>query len=667
METPSGGEVLYDGSLAETASVAVESFIQVNMSSGQETQWSNLTWPAGVKPRANAQLVWLPVSSQGVLIAIGGVIDPQKLAYGNAYDNPSQVTDSQYTGPEFMSSLPVYDIESRQWFVQDASGDVPGQLTEFCSVVAQADGSSTIEIYIYGGYDGLNGSSQGDVWVLSVPSFVWIHAYDPGSNLTHARDSHACVKPYPDQMFVIGGQDSSSACLNGMIDVFNLSSLMWLESYNPTIWSNYTIPSIVAGNISATPTATPMNQSLSAILGTRYQKTISTYYPYPPPASTSASGSKWLPAVLGTVLGVVGLLFILFAIWWFRLRKGRKSETSETQSGGDVTAWIDGVPSKPEASVTTTEVEEPGISPFAGYFEVPGDFKYRHPNSPQADTSETEAAVTHRLTAPQPVHFEAHGIERYEMCARGTHPASPQSVHFEADGAQRYEMHAVERGSPGTPAEMETPPRIRDHPYYPRDPAGVSQTMSTTSHDASSPSPYVLPQTLAETDYAISNPAAPSPRPLSPDQSPPIPSTVEHSSSHQRNASSMTTPTGNGSPDLDAIEAVSGLGYSTSRPVHTRNRSSLSSGIGQLPSPDEQVPQEEDHRRSALLAGLPAPSPPITQVEPRTVGAATEEDGIDPESQPLVNYRTPHNTTTVVTRKQVPARSAFKEEEFGSP
>jgi len=677
MEAPGGNQVVYDDTPAYTASVAAESFIQVNMSSGQETQWSNLTWHTGVKPRAGAQLVWLPVSSQGVLIVIGGVVDPQKLAYGGVYDNTSQIADSQSTSPGFMTSLPVYDIENQQWFFQDATGDVPGQLTEFCSVVAQADGSSTFEIYIYGGYDGLNGSSRGDVWVLSVPDFIWIHAYDPGSDSTHARDSHACVKPYPDQMLVIGGENTNAACTNSIIDVFNLSSLAWLDNYDPTIWANYTIPSIVAGNISATPTATSMDPSLSAILGTKYPKNIPTYYPYTPLAPNSHSGSKWLPAVLGAVLGVVGLLFILVVIWWFVRRKSRKSVTSEVQSSGRVPSWIDGVSSKPDASVATTEVEDTRSSPLAGYYEVPGDWKYHN------GASETEAAVTHRPAAPGSVHAEADGTERHEMHATNPLPASPRPVHVEADGTERYEMHALERGSPDTPAEMVASYRFRDHSLYPRDPAGLSQTMSptlgarsTTSHEASSPSPYVLPQRLMETDYAISYSAADSLQQSSPDQSPPISSTAEHGPSHNRNVSFMSsglpvsTPTSSGSPDLDTTEAASGLGYSNSRPAHTRNMSSLSNGIAQLPPLTEQVPAEEDHRRSALLADLPSPSPappPVTQAEPSTVEAATQEVPVSPDSQPLVNYQALRNTRAVVMRKQVPGRSAFREEGIGSP
>lgn len=49
---------------------------------GQET-WSNHSLPPSVPGRANADIVWIPVSEQGILVAIGGVIFPE-------YDNATQ-------------------------------------------------------------------------------------------------------------------------------------------------------------------------------------------------------------------------------------------------------------------------------------------------------------------------------------------------------------------------------------------------------------------------------------------------------------------------------------------------------------------------------------------------------------------------------------------------
>jgi hypothetical protein len=580
--------------------VAAESFIQVDMSSSQEAAWSTLTWPTGVKPRANAQLVWLPVSSQGVLIVIGGVVDSTQLAYG-AYDNASQTADSLSTSPIFMTSLPVYDIGSQKWFVQNTSGHAPGQLTGFCSVVAEAAGSSTSEIFIYGGYDGLNGSAQGDVWVLSIPSFTWVHAY-PGTDYLHARNFHVCVKPYPDQMFVIGGQSIGQSpdapCVHGIIDVFNLSNVTWLESYDPLVYADYSIPSVVANSVSATSTSPSMDPSLSAVLASKYGKSIATYYPYPPmvteavtPTPGPASRSNLLPAILGAVLGVFGLSLVIFAIWWFSFRKGCRSVTSRTQPGG-VDDWVDTV-GKPDSSVTTTEVDDSRSPPPGGCYEAPGNWTYSQARSPQAAVPLVAAEVTQRpATSPRSPQVEADGIQRYEM--HTLDQGSPQSAHVEADGSQRYEMHVMERSSPGAPTEMVTSYHFRDHSLYPWNLAGDGETMSLTheasltSGDASAPSPYVLPQRFVDTRDTISHPASNSPPLSSPDQSPPMPSTSQHTPSHKRNVSSMSSGLAvsqaeTGGLDLDALEAVSGLGYSASRPANPRNPSSMSDCIAQLP------------------------------------------------------------------------------------
>jgi hypothetical protein len=60
----------------QSANVTANTLITVNLTvMGQET-WENDTLPDSIPPRANAELVWIPVSESGVLIAIGGVIYP---------------------------------------------------------------------------------------------------------------------------------------------------------------------------------------------------------------------------------------------------------------------------------------------------------------------------------------------------------------------------------------------------------------------------------------------------------------------------------------------------------------------------------------------------------------------------------------------------------------
>lgn len=70
--------------------------IGVDMTTQQET-WSNQTLPSTVPGRADPEVVWVPVSKQGVLVAIGGVIYPSYLnpnTLNNATENAASVRTS---------------------------------------------------------------------------------------------------------------------------------------------------------------------------------------------------------------------------------------------------------------------------------------------------------------------------------------------------------------------------------------------------------------------------------------------------------------------------------------------------------------------------------------------------------------------------------------------
>lgn len=113
-------------------------------------------------------------------------------------------------------------------------------------VAAASDGSS-YNVYIYGGYEGLDadGRPSDDVYILSIPSFTWVKAYN-GTD-SQGRRSHRCLKAYPDQMLVVGGQLTTPAnCFtDGIMRVFNLNTLEFQDDYDPTVWSEYKVPDIV--------------------------------------------------------------------------------------------------------------------------------------------------------------------------------------------------------------------------------------------------------------------------------------------------------------------------------------------------------------------------------------------------------------------------------------
>jgi hypothetical protein len=234
-----------------------------------------------------------------------------------------------------MQNINVYDVAAGTWYTQPTIGG-PGQTTRGCAVVAPAQDYSSYNIYYYGGYDGLD-ETQGirdDVWILSLPSFMWMKVN--GGNGAHGRAGHKCVMPYPDQMFVIGGYTNystsspSPTCVqNGVVQVLNLTSGQWMSGYDPSKYYRYGVPEMIylmiggtatGGATMTTPSPTWAATGLAAVFQTAYATSkITTYYPYGTAAANnntnpnydSSSGGSSVPSYLGPVLGVVlGLLAV---------------------------------------------------------------------------------------------------------------------------------------------------------------------------------------------------------------------------------------------------------------------------------------------------------------------------------------------------------------------
>lgn len=291
-----------------------------------------------------------------------------------------------------MSDIDIYDIANDVWYTQSTTGG-PGALALGCAVMQPAQDYSSFNIYWYGGYDGIHASNASywsdAVWVLSLPSFTW-------TQLTTGRDSmaragHKCVMPYPDQMMVIGGapvgQDSGYSCVNDFIQIFNVSSAEWLPSYDPTVWYDYEVPSVIYGAIGgdvsggATKTA-PSRWDTSALAGvfqTAYATSkITTYYPYREATTTGSTtnptytpnttGSshngvpKYLAPLLGVILGLVFVssLVVGFLLWRRRrlLKKnGGVSIVTTDENGNRILSWINGQGTEAKAETITTSDE----------------------------------------------------------------------------------------------------------------------------------------------------------------------------------------------------------------------------------------------------------------------------------------------------------------------
>ena len=79
--------------VAQSANTLANTLISVNMSVMREETWTNNSLPSFVPARANAEIAWIPAGERGVLVALGGVVDPVSLTAAQEL-NSSQTNDS---------------------------------------------------------------------------------------------------------------------------------------------------------------------------------------------------------------------------------------------------------------------------------------------------------------------------------------------------------------------------------------------------------------------------------------------------------------------------------------------------------------------------------------------------------------------------------------------
>lgn len=449
MRAPNWGPIYYEDSSAnETAN----SLVQVDMSTMREEKWTNITLPDNIPPRANADLVWIPVSERGVLVAIGGVTAPEEIWASGL--NDSQTTESKAESPNFMTSLPIYDVASRSWYLQNTTGDAPGQLTEFCSVVAPAKDSSSFNVYIYGGYDGLNSGDlpSDDVWILSIPAFTWIKAYN--GKQSHGRSGHRCVTAYPDQMFVIGGvhQNQAMCVEGGIIQVFNLNKLEFQNVYDPNTWSDYEVPAIVrkaiGGNAqgSSAKTASWSDNALSGVFSQKYSRQITRYYPYKSSSGPSRGGSAGVSK--GAIIGIsvsAAVIFLLTLILLFLLIRRRRiirsgsSEKSAQSSNSRVSRWLNGAScaSEPKHDSTSSPPEVQQVPYHSiGHEQTPPPQPHRHEMASTERPKPPFELATPYNSLDQPRHS---GVVDYAYNANYGHTYSSQDSNSKSNSSGQYQ------------------------------------------------------------------------------------------------------------------------------------------------------------------------------------------------------------------------------------
>ena len=614
---------------------AADTLIQADLSAPGDITAQNISLPSDVETRASGQLVWVPRSTRGLLLAIGGVPYPPDLFPMGL--TSTQASANREQGPGFMTTIPVYDVDTGAWYTQDTTGGLPPASMQFCSVVTTED-STSFDIFAYGGYDGVTGAASDDVWVLSVPAFRWVKVYDGTSTPLHARSGHACSLPYPDQMLVFGGTNLGyghkydTACIQdgSIVDVFDLIQLKWTKKYDPSHWSTYSRSQVITNAIAG---AAGAGSAVAALFRSEYGSSSKlpkwSAYKKTGHAGSCSKSSTPIGAIVGGVVGgVVVVLALAVLIWWLwkRNKKNRtstrdRSNSESTTRHSRIAFWRNTVPpALPKDDMTDSTATE-----------VDG------PLTPPAHTDQMAELYGASFYAPRPSHQinEANadnGLQPHTSPAlSSTTPRSPRSpptgaafVEAEAQDNTIHELHDAPKPSRLSQISSElgsTTNNYRNHPLYPWSVDGVprrtnsdstapnlSQTSRGRHNSGSPPSPVTNPtrpelssngdaegdETMTSASAQVHTAMAVPIRPM-----------------HNRNASSISSELpaspvmrqqgGRQGFDSKAFKPISPLiqqggeethNDSDGRPKHARHGSSMS-GIG-LPSPAEGVEAGED-------------------------------------------------------------------------
>ncbi|BCR85811.1 uncharacterized protein ACHE_21269A [Aspergillus chevalieri] len=186
---------------------------------------------------------------EGILLAFGGstrpVAQPMDLL-------AASVMNLNYRNS--MENISVYDIANDEWYTQQSTGDIPRWRMSGCSVVAPAQDLSSFSIYVFGGSSNDTESSDGNVYVLSIPSFQWIQL--EGSNAL--RIKHKCQLAGQHTMLVVGGTvpvdgneyeplqaNCDSDIFENGIGIFDLNKHQWKTNYDADD-DKYTIHSSIS-------------------------------------------------------------------------------------------------------------------------------------------------------------------------------------------------------------------------------------------------------------------------------------------------------------------------------------------------------------------------------------------------------------------------------------
>ncbi|KAI1807607.1 hypothetical protein F4811DRAFT_445671 [Daldinia bambusicola] len=310
---------------------AVTGVISYNFQTNQWTNHSSISFGQyGTSLYGCAEYV--PFGPNGLLVFLGGA------------EAPVDIMDDNYIGGLPWATLTLYDPVTEKWYKQKTTGVSPPLVERACRVGVQGP-NNTYEIFIYGGSSANRaGNAFSDVYVLSLPGFVFFKSNSSGT----PRADHGCavVGKGKRQMLSYGGIDAGTGLdfynmttdpWKQSLGVYDMSEMIWKNSYDVNA-ADYESPAVVRdwygqGNME---TMTWDSDEVKVLFVNGTLGSYGTADDPPvmdnPPKSSLNSAQRIGAIVGGTVGGILVLTVVAVAIFLMRRRKRRRSRSSQASS-----------------------------------------------------------------------------------------------------------------------------------------------------------------------------------------------------------------------------------------------------------------------------------------------------------------------------------------------
>ncbi|KAL6230737.1 hypothetical protein BDW75DRAFT_244529 [Aspergillus navahoensis] len=281
------------------------------------------------------------VGDRGILVAFGGFTYPIGLEISRL-----ATAQNDAKNHNSMEYILLYDIARERWYTQKSSGDIPSWRMSGCSVVVPAQDQSSFSIYVFGGMGYKTADSDGDVYVLSIPSFHWIRVNSDNKKIWikhkcqlvagHTLLSVGGTVPTDDSEYDPTKENCASGDFTNGLALFNLNNHTWHGNYDPSDRDEYAIHSsitkVIGGNSTGGATVIEPESKFngtdvaSMFEAARKKATVSLFPSSDPFSSSSSSASESAPesargfskrAIAGIVVGVIAAIAIIGTVTFY--------------------------------------------------------------------------------------------------------------------------------------------------------------------------------------------------------------------------------------------------------------------------------------------------------------------------------------------------------------